>query len=500
MISLIVSVVSTAIVLAVLAYLYYEHVNTKKYFEKSLTNMVNQINAANTYQYKFDKVQEANIKNMEDNTVNMDARIRQMEEKVKLANEAIDSKVKEVSQGSLTASSLANGVPIIKTPQLNVDDYSLVQKVDTAGSLNIPWLSVADKTGKEYQGGIASEHLLVKDTATINGKVAVADSVAIKGASSEHNKERRQTIFAASDGKNYVRGDTDVTGNMNITGDLNIMRNATMRGGVSEHNPSNLPSQFPSVNDNKNYLRGDTEIQGNTKHIGDVNMGRNMNVNGKMFFKDPSYSVTGNVNNGLNAFYLEKLVDPERKSQLRLTLNDNPDVSFQIWGNSCAEVGGCSGPGAVKHIFDAVGNAEHKGNHTVGSLLSRSTIQGTNVVAVNSDSDNSKNAWLSAKSEGNTLSFGMNKNNSGIVINNTKPFAIYDNDGERMIVEPSNTTVRSKLTAKEMCVGSVCLNESEVGALKAMLSTSAPATSFTNTITTTATPTTPAFTSMDSLI
>ena len=63
-------------------------------------------------------------------------------------------------------------------------------------------------------------------------------------------------------------------GYMDISGGINI------KGGVSEHNSSNLKTQFSKMDDNKNYISGDTDIIGNTKNVGDLNVGRNLAVAG----------------------------------------------------------------------------------------------------------------------------------------------------------------------------------------------------------------------------
>eukprot|EP00798_Chlamydomonas_sp_ICE-L_P002893 gene2893-biopygen8738 len=63
--------------------------------------------------------------------------------------------------------------------------------------------------------------------------------------------------------------------------------------------------------------------------------------------------------NNTDNYTLRKVVHGVDKSSLRLTINDNSDEVFEIWGDSCAN-GECGGEGAVAHKFTADGNAWHK--------------------------------------------------------------------------------------------------------------------------------------------
>jgi hypothetical protein len=101
----------------------------------------------------------------------------------------------------------------------------------------------------------------------------VKGNMTIKGGKSEHNPNNWQTHFPhGPDGKNYIRGDTEIRGNTNNIG------NMTIKGGKSEHNPNNWQTHFPNGPDGKNYIRGDTEIRGNTNNIGDMKVNRNFCV------------------------------------------------------------------------------------------------------------------------------------------------------------------------------------------------------------------------------
>jgi hypothetical protein len=59
-------------------------------------------------------------------------------------------------------------------------------------------------------------------------------------------------------------------------------------------------------------------------------------------------------------YFLQKVQKAGNENSLRLTINDDANESFQIWGNSCG-AGDCGGEGKMQHNFVADGNVEHKG-------------------------------------------------------------------------------------------------------------------------------------------
>ncbi len=126
--------------------------------------------------------------------------------------------------------------------------------------------------------------------------------------------------------------------------------------------------------------------------------------NNKLYFDTPN-------NNSSDPYYLQKIVTSPNNSSLRLTINDDADESFQVWGNSCGEQGGCGGPGAMKHKFGATGNATHQGDLIVhGDILLRrndgndiAIQQDGNVCLRNSSNGNNIKCWNSTVSGGVVL-------------------------------------------------------------------------------------------------
>jgi hypothetical protein len=88
-------------------------------------------------------------------------------------------------------------------------------------------------------------------------------------------------------------------------------------------------------------------------------------IDGDFYLNNNKLHFDNYNNDNSDPYYLQKIVTGGDQSSLRLTLNDNADESFQIWGNSCGEAGGCGGAGAMKHQFVTNGDAIHTGNLTV---------------------------------------------------------------------------------------------------------------------------------------
>jgi hypothetical protein len=95
------------------------------------------------------------------------------------------------------------------------------------------------------------------------------------------------------------------------------------------------------------------------------------NLEGKVRFRRAG----ANGDDNTDVYNLEKIQTSSDVNGLRMTINDNADESFQIWGNSCGEAGGCGGQGALKHHFQATGRTQHLTND--GDANSEQLIIGT---------------------------------------------------------------------------------------------------------------------------
>ena len=109
---------------------------------------------------------------------------------------------------------------------------------------------------------------------------------------------------------------------------------------------------------------GNAYIKGNLSAMGGANL------EGTVRFRHAG----ANGNDDSDPYYLEKIRAGSDNNSLRMTINDNADESFQIWGDSCG-AGNCAGPGALKHHFQATGRTQHLTND--GDAHSEQLIIGT---------------------------------------------------------------------------------------------------------------------------
>jgi hypothetical protein len=112
------------------------------------------------------------------------------------------------------------------------------------------------------------------------------------------------TMADISSGINTNKVDTQ---NLNVGGkingnSMNINKELNIKGGKSVHNPNSWWSHFP-WSDGKNYIRGDTEIRGNVNNIGDLTVGGRFRTseNHRCFFHETAVS-DGAVANNTNVF------------------------------------------------------------------------------------------------------------------------------------------------------------------------------------------------------
>jgi hypothetical protein len=168
--------------------------------------------------------------------------------------------------------------------------------------------------------------------------------------------------------------------------------------------------------------------------------GPDRNFPGKLFFHDKSKSSKPNWDpakgfqadgefNGSDPYYLEKIEASGNNSALRLTINDDADESFQIWGNACA-AGDCFGAGLMQHKFRADGAAEHAGTLTSQGLM----VNGKMTVKKGDGNWN----WL--RVEGNhkdNVYLGSDGGNRGIWADGPRDFSIYNQGARGLSVKPN---------------------------------------------------------------
>jgi len=89
---------------------------------------------------------------------------------------------------------------------------------------NDAWLRLFDKDNKGYHGGFAAGKLWTPELYSVG-------AATFKGGVSDQNKSAWQTHFPYSgDGKNYIRGDTEIRGNTNNIGRLSVGSDFCIKG------------------------------------------------------------------------------------------------------------------------------------------------------------------------------------------------------------------------------------------------------------------------------
>jgi hypothetical protein len=242
-----------------------------------------------------------------------------------------------------------------KNAQVNAINLGSKWKLSGVGDKdgNDDWLRFFDKDGKGYYGGIATGKIFTRDAAYLNG-TTTANTI----NADVLNVNNRMNIMKADPGAMLERNngkDSDRYGIGQFVG-------GKMRMYASKtYAPATVNLSIAGDNNTFNDALTVT-------NAGDTHIANHINIQGRMHFKDSTFSKAGNATNSSDPYYLEKIADNPNTSSLRLTINDDNDESFQIWGGSC-RVGNCGGPGEKLHSFDAQGGAYHKGDLTVGGKL-----------------------------------------------------------------------------------------------------------------------------------
>jgi hypothetical protein len=213
---------------------------------------------------------------------------------------------------------------VIQSKKIRLGDKFLFSGVGDAHA-NDDWLRMFDKDGGGYKGGFAAGRLWTPGFYSDGNGASVNGTLHVHRGNGDWNWIRVQgnhgdNLYTGSDGTNR---------------------------GIWADGPRDLNL----------YNQGNNGLS--VRQNGDVSLNKNANVQGKLFFGDQGMSTTwkgqwGASGNNSDPYYLEKKVSSDNNSHLRLTINDDSDESFQIWGNSCG-VGNCTGEGQPRFKFFADG-------------------------------------------------------------------------------------------------------------------------------------------------
>lgn len=361
---------------------HYRHEKIKQYTQQKLQGVVDQINDAQYYEYKFDKKQEINIKNLDQNVNNMYSSVNNLQNNIKHLK---DNAVFETDITEKIESKNVNTEKLKAKNALFADKISIESsnKNDDISSINFNgksrWSVVNDqrsdafKIDKTEQDNTLHNYVWMSDgTVGLNNNKLrfsnkwtgypdnATDRAEIANDASGFKKLMIVGNRSSGDGvrKVGVWDRLDVHGTEYVD-DLSTARNVQGRDSVY-------------VGDNASWMRRN----------GDMHIGNNLNVHNKLFFKDSSFSSNSTLQNNRDSYSLEKITEGTDNNHLRMTINDNPEESFQIWGDSCT-TGKCEGPGALRHKFDASGNSWHKGTMEAEHVTARNKL-----TAVSSEIDN----------------------------------------------------------------------------------------------------------------
>jgi hypothetical protein len=266
-------------------------------------------------------------------------------------------------------------------------------------------MHLTDADGKRYfKGGLAAASGWFRDSVTANVVNVQALDVAREArvADITFSKALRSTPDAAKD-KAEILNDTAGLKKLMIVG--NKSAGAERRVGVMDR----------------------LDVHGSMGVSGDATFDTSINVNGKLFLRDRALATSPSGTNNSDPYFLEKVTEAGNRSSLRMTINDDADEGFEIWGDSC-RVGNCSGPGALRHRFGADGSVSHTGKLVASGLQSR-----------NPDWN-----WLHVhRDAGDQLFFGGDAANRGIWSEGSRPVTVYTQGQPRLTVEGDGSAVRA---------------------------------------------------------
>ena len=326
---------------------------------------------------------------------------------------------------------------------LRTDAVQLGDKFRLGVTSNDNWLRVNNATGSDLApGGLATRDLLSTGTTTANALRAASISTPTgvqvtnsePGALVEKNygsAGNRYGVgqFSGASTRVYAAGavpaatvslsmakpDGNFTDALTASVDGSVTTNGIKFTKAWTGSPDNARDRSEISNDAGNFkslmivgnrsagaerrvsLWDRLDVNGTLNVAGNTVLGRDVAMQGKVFFKDGGLSTSGTVANGTDPYYLEKVTTPAGNvSSLRMTLNDDPDESFQIWGDSCA-AGNCGGAGVRGHELTANGNAWHRGSLKANGAV---TVGGdgvrNNVVIEGGKTSDGTNAGFSA--------------------------------------------------------------------------------------------------------
>lgn len=195
-----------------------------------------------------------------------------------------------------------------------------------------------------------------------------------------------------------TRGGNTFNGNQSVNGRLYVSTSSSEGGSLSLLNPSksgvNAANEWVLFNMTGAYTNslqfwsyGDNGYQSGAKLTlsdnGNVGIGTatpvsKLDIRGVISTPEIAFR---NIDGGDDSdpYRLRKVQGASNNNWLELQLNDDPNESFRIYGNSCIGFGCGEYSGNLYHSFDAQGNVFHMGNVGIGTTTpdQKLTVNGT---------------------------------------------------------------------------------------------------------------------------
>ena len=196
-----------------------------------------------------------------------------------------------------------------------------------------------------------------------------------------HNWDWRSSVRIDNDGKLTAPGGVVGPTTGRHTGDVLLPPDGRTRIGTNA-TPSSIQvgphTWFPYTNGHT-YIRPGTER--GIVHVGDwwtgavvvgapntpTNVRGDLSVGKGLFIGSATASKHPDGHNSTDPYHLEKVSTSHNNNKLRMTINDDRNEEFEIWGDSCRSAGGCHGEGRKRFGFRADGLLQI--NRTDGNIM-----------------------------------------------------------------------------------------------------------------------------------
>jgi uncharacterized protein (UPF0333 family) len=413
MIPILLSILSVVLVLVIAISVFLYSRKAKSDTDNKIQTVVKQINDAQAYAHKFDQTQDKNIQNIDENVYTVYKTVNRLQNNIKHIERSTLNKEdisKELTTDQATIGNIsANKLSVGDTVTVDNDKENKTSAISLQGS--------ADETAQKSRWRILSNQKGGKDELVIDQRDAkgnLTNYVWMSDGTVGINDNKLRFSNKWTGWTEQATDKAEISNDATDFKQLMIVGNKSSGEGVRKvgiwdrldvHGDQSVAGTMKAkkVLGSEGLSTGDTWLTSN----GSASIGKNLNVQERLFFKDPTLSVTPNKTNNSDPFYLEKVTTKDNSS-LRLTLNDDNNKTFEIWGDSCGQ-GNCNGVGTAQHKFDTSGSAWHKEWVTAKNVQGREhvmtengasflkndgTVKGTEVQARHQVTIGDSAAWL----------------------------------------------------------------------------------------------------------